>query len=62
MSQGKVHLDVQRQMGHTRLSMTNHYASLTVEHLQRSHEKFSPLKAEKKSSGEAFGEGYWHEE
>jgi hypothetical protein len=28
----------------------------------KSHEKFSLLRAEKKSSEEAFGEGYWSEE
>ena len=58
---GNSPLDVQRQMGHTTLTMTNHYASLTIEQLQRSHEKYSPLRAEKKSSNEAFGEGYWNE-
>ncbi len=36
-------LDVQKQMGHTTLAMTNYYASLTVEYLMSSHEKFSPL-------------------
>ena len=42
---GRSPLDVQRQMGHTTLDMTNEYASLTVEHLKRSHEMYSPLKA-----------------
>ena len=57
-------LDVQRQMGHSvnsTLTMTNHYASLTTQHLQKSHERYSPMRAEKGSSEEAFGEGYWNE-
>jgi hypothetical protein len=58
---GRSPLDVQRQMGHTTLTMTNHYASLTTQHLQKSHEKYSPMRAEKVSSEEAFGEGYWNE-
>ena len=58
---GRSPLDVQRQMGLTTLTMTNHYALLTIEQLQKSHEKFSPLRAEKKSSHEAFGEGHWNE-
>jgi site-specific recombinase XerD len=61
LAMGRSPLDVQRQMGHTTLAMTNHYASLTIEQLQRSHEKFSPLRAEKRSSEGAFGEGYWNE-
>jgi hypothetical protein len=32
-------LDVQRQMGHTTLTMANHYVSLTVKHLRVSREK-----------------------
>ncbi len=62
LAMGRSPLDMQRQMGHTTLTMTNHYASLTIEQLQKSHEKFSPLRAEKKSSGEVFGEGYWTED
>src|SRR5713226_7564352 len=58
LAMGRSPLDVQRQMGHTTLTMTNHYASLTVQHLQKSHEKYSPLRAEKGGSEEAFGEGY----
>jgi len=54
-------LDVQQQMGHATLTMTNHYASLTVQNLQKSHEKYSPMRAKKGSSKEAFGEGYWKE-
>jgi hypothetical protein len=43
---GRSPLDVQRQMGHTTLAMTNHYASLTSEHLRKSHEKYSSLRNE----------------
>ena len=61
LASGRSPLDVQRQMGHTTLTMTNHYASLTVQQLHKSHEQYSPLRAEKDSSKEAFGEGYWKE-
>jgi integrase/recombinase XerD len=53
--------DVQRQMSHTTLTMTNHYASLTVQQLHKSHEKYSSMRAEKSGLEEAFGEGYWSE-
>lgn len=62
LSMGRSPLDVQRQMGHTTLQMTNRYASLSIEQLQRSHEEFSPLRA--KSSGDEkgpIGTGYWEE-
>lgn len=36
---GRSLLDVQRQMGHRNLTMTNKYASLRVQHLKKSHEK-----------------------
>jgi len=55
-------LDVQQQMGHTSLKMTNHYASLPVQHLQKSHKKFSPLRAENGERDDTFGSGYWREE
>lgn len=62
LAMGRSPKDVQRQMGgHTTLTMMNHYASLTVQHLQKSHKKYSPMRAEKGSSEEAFGEGYWSE-
>ena len=51
---GRSPLDVQRQMGHTTLTMTNHYASLTVQHLQKSHGQYSPMRAEKSGSEEAL--------
>ncbi|HYL44349.1 MAG TPA: site-specific integrase [Ktedonobacteraceae bacterium] len=49
LADGRSLLDVQRQMGHTTLTMTNHYASLTTEHLRKSHEE------------DSFGRGYWSE-
>jgi site-specific recombinase XerD len=62
LAMGRSPLDVQRQMGHTTLKMTNHYASLTAEQLQKSHEQFSPLRAGKKvSSSDGIGTGYWEE-
>ena len=36
LAAGRSPLDVQRQMGHTTLTMTNHYASLDVQQLKRS--------------------------
>lgn len=62
LAMGRSPLDVQRQMGHTTLAMTNHYASLNIQQLQKSHEKYSPLRTEKGSSGEVFGTGYWEEQ
>jgi len=59
LAAGRSPLDVQRQMGHTSLKMTNHYASLTVQQLQKSHEKYSPLRAENEVPGSGLGEGYW---
>jgi len=61
LSMGRSPLDVQRQMGHTTLTMTNHYASLTTEHLRKSHEKYSPLRSEEKTGDDTFGSGYWSE-
>src|SRR5260370_2106804 len=43
LASGRSPLDVQRQMGHTTLKMTNHYASLNLQQLKRSHEMHSPL-------------------
>ncbi len=42
------------------LIMTDHYASLSVEQLKRSHEKYSPLRAEGNNRGEGYGSGYWN--
>ncbi len=61
LAMGRSPLDVQRQMGHTTLMMTNHYASLTVEHLRVSHEKFSPLKAKDVLGEDESGGNYWDE-
>lgn len=61
LSMGRSPLDVQRQMGHTTLAMTNHYASLTSDHLRKSHEKYSPLRSEDRSRDDTFGGGYWNE-
>jgi hypothetical protein len=44
-------------VGHSSLKMTDHYASLTIGQLKKSHEQHSPLRAK----NEAFGEGYWKE-
>jgi len=62
LAAGRSPLDVQRQMGHTTLKMTNHYYSQTVTQLQRSHEEYSPLRI-KKSEHETGGSasGYWDE-
>ena len=57
---GRSPLDVQRQMGHTTLAMTNEYASLTVEHLKRSHEMHSPLRAKDEKQRESADDGYWN--
>lgn len=46
---GRSPLDVKRQLGPGTLIMTDHYASLTTEQLSRSHEKYSPLRAESES-------------
>jgi site-specific recombinase XerD len=62
LASGRSPLDVQRQMGHTTLTMTNHYASLTVQQLQKSHEQHSPLRAKGDARNETFGSGYWNEE
>ncbi|HEY6409559.1 MAG TPA: tyrosine-type recombinase/integrase, partial [Ktedonobacteraceae bacterium] len=62
LARGRSPLDVQRQMGHTTLKMTNHYYSQTVEQLQRTQEMYSPLRI-RKSEGETRdgGRGYWDE-
>ena len=61
LADGRSPLDVQRQLGHTTLMMTNHYASLTVQQLQKSYEQHSPLRAKRDVKNEAFGSGYWDE-
>jgi site-specific recombinase XerD len=60
LAMGRSPLDVQRQMGHTTLTMTNRYASLTIEQLQRSHEEFSPWRQRPSHDrGETDKSGYW---
>jgi site-specific recombinase XerD len=62
LAMGRSPLDVQRQMGHTTLQMTNRYASLTIEQLQRSHEEFSPLRAKPMADERGVaGSEYWDE-
>lgn len=61
LADGRSPLDVQRQMGHTTLFMTNRYASLMIQHLKKSHERHSPLRVERAVDGEVFGTGYWDE-
>lgn len=59
LANGRSPLDVRRQLGHSSLKMTDHYASLSVDQLRKSHEKYSPLRVENVANYEAFGEGYW---
>ena len=62
LAMGRSPLDIQRQMGHTTLQMTNRYASLTIEQLQRSHEEYSPLRAKQGSDDRGpMSMGYWDE-
>lgn len=58
LAAGRSPLDVQRQMGHSTLSMTNRYASLTVEHIKKSHEMYSPLRGKNGESRSTLGSGY----
>jgi len=62
LASGRSPLDVQRQMGHSTLVMTNHYASLSVEHLKRSHDAHSPLRVRPGDKITGVGTGYWEEE
>jgi hypothetical protein len=34
---------------------------VTVQQLHKSHEKYSPMRAEQSGLEEAFGEGFWSE-
>jgi site-specific recombinase XerD len=62
LAAGRSPLDVQRQMGHTTLTMTNHYASLNIQHLKRSHDAYSPLRVRQESvNRQGIGTGYWEE-
>jgi site-specific recombinase XerD len=61
LASGRSPLDVQRQMGHTTLTMTNRYASLTIQHLRETHDQHSPLRAKDVDEPRASGSGYWDE-
>jgi site-specific recombinase XerD len=61
LAMGRSPFDVQRQMGHTSLLMTNRYASLTTQQLQRSHEEYSPLRAKDVVDRKETSNGYWDE-
>ncbi len=61
ISMGRSPFDVQRQMGHTTLTMTNRYVSQTIENLKKSHEEYSPFRAKKNNDSNHTGSGYWDE-
>ncbi len=61
LANGRSPLDVRRQLGHSSLKMTDHYASLTIGQLKKSHEQHSPLRAKSDTGKETFGSGYWNE-
>ena len=62
LASGRSPMDVQRQMGHSTLTMTNHYASLSIEQIKRSHDAHSPLRARQGDKNAGMGTGYWEEE
>ena len=59
LADGRSPLDVQRQMGHRTLAMTNKYASLSVEQLKKSHDQHSTLRSDKSKTEDIYGTGYW---
>ncbi len=61
LASGRSPLDVRRQLGHTSLKMTDHYASLTIDQLKKSHEQYSPLRPGRNVEHEDFGSGYWND-
>ena len=61
LASGRSPLDVRRQLGHSTLKMTDHYASLTIHQLQKSHEQHSPLRAKNDQENRSNGSGYWTE-
>ena len=61
LADGRSPLDVQRQMGHRTLAMTNKYASLSVEQLKKSHDQHSTLRTDKSKSEDVYGTDYWDE-
>jgi len=64
LASGRSPFDVQRQMGHRTLSMTNEYASLSVEQIQETHDQHSPLRytGSRSTDLEGLGTGYWEVE
>ncbi|HTK07402.1 MAG TPA: tyrosine-type recombinase/integrase, partial [Ktedonobacteraceae bacterium] len=61
LANGRSPLDVRRQLGHTTLKMTDHYASLSVDQLRKSHDKYSALRGDISQQDDTQGEGYWTE-
>lgn len=61
IAMGRSPFDVQRQMGHTTLTMTNRYVSQTVDQLKKSHEEYSPLRIKITGEQRNIGSGYWDE-
>ncbi len=59
LADGRSPLDVQRQMGHRTLAMTNKYASLSVEQLKKSHDQHSTLRTDTSKTENVYGTGYW---
>ncbi len=59
LASGRSPLDVQRQLGHSSLKMTNHYASLTIEQLHKSHEQHSSLRAKSDARDESSPSRYF---
>src|SRR5260370_5908729 len=58
---GAAHWMFSGKWGHTTLTMTNHYASLSTEHFRKSQERFSPLRAKGGAELEGSSGGYWDE-
>ncbi len=61
LAKGRSPLDVKRQLGHASLKMTDYYASLSVEQLKKSHEKYSVWRSSENDQGASYGTGYWEE-
>ncbi len=61
LANGRSPLDVKRQLGHTSLKMTDHYASLSVKQIKKSHEKYSIWREGGDEQNASYGSGYWDE-
>ena len=61
LANGRSPFNVQRQMRHKTLKMTNHYASLSIRQLRKSHEKFSPWTDGDDGQDRPYGSGYWED-